>query len=52
MYRAALHIIVLTEKMEVALSYLAHSKGGGEIRFFLFVLLLGFVLLVLITVFS
>lgn len=52
MCRPALHIVVPTEKIEVTLSYLAHSEGGGEIRFFLFVLLLGFVLFIFITVFS
>lgn len=38
--------------MEVALSSLAHSKVDAEIMFFIFALLLGFVLVILITVSS
>lgn len=51
MCAAAMHIMVLICIMEVALSYLAHSKGNGGIMFFLLSLLLGFVLVILITVF-
>lgn len=52
MHTAALCIIVLICKKEVALSYLAHSKGDGKKMIFLFALLLGFVLVILITVFG
>jgi len=52
MHTAALCVIVLICKKEVPLSHLARSKGDGEIMFFLFALLLGFVLFILITVFS
>lgn len=38
--------------MEVTLSYLAHFEEDGEIMFFRFALLLVFVLVILITVFS
>lgn len=52
MHTAAVCIIVLICKMEVALSSPAHSKADGEIMLFIFALLLGFVLVILITVSS
>lgn len=52
MHTAASCITVLICKMEVTLSSLAHSKVDAEIMFFIFALLLGFVLVILITVCS